>query len=97
MDSSRVQGRGLISSALPFLLLDFTGDSNHSVFVWHTKSGIVVLTVYVDDILLTGSDPCFKYRPIRPRYRPISPFLPAADMIWGNRSPYRLQQKTADI
>jgi len=33
----------------------------------------------------------------RPRYRPISLFLSAADTIWGNRSPYRLQQKTADI
>ena len=32
--------------------------------------------------------PCFKYRP---RYRPISHFLPAADVIWGNRLPYRLQ------
>ena len=40
---------------------------------------------------------CFKYRQSRPRYRPISPFLPAADTIWENRSPYRLQRKTTDI
>ena len=39
-------------------------------------------------------NPCFKYRP---RYRPISPFLPVTDTIWENRLPYRLQQKTADI
>ena len=30
--------------------------SNHSVFVRRTKSGIIVLAVYVDDIFLTGSD-----------------------------------------
>jgi len=30
--------------------------SDHSVFVRLTKSGIVVLIVYIDDILLTGSD-----------------------------------------
>ena len=30
--------------------------SDHYVFVRRTKSGIVVLTVYVDNILLTGSD-----------------------------------------
>jgi len=41
--------------------------------------------------------PCFKYWPSQPRYRPISLFLPAADTIWEYRSPYRLQQKTADI
>ena len=31
--------------------------SDHSIFVQHTKSGIVVLVVFVDDILLTDSDP----------------------------------------
>ena len=30
--------------------------SDHSVFVRHANSDIVVLTVYVDDIVLTGSD-----------------------------------------
>ena len=30
--------------------------SDHSVFVRRTSSSIVVLVVYVDDILLTGSD-----------------------------------------
>ena len=29
---------------------------DHSVFVRRTRSDIVVLTVYVDNILLTGSD-----------------------------------------
>ena len=29
---------------------------DHSVFIRRTRSGIVVLTVYIDDILLTGSD-----------------------------------------
>ena len=41
--------------------------------------------------------PCFKYRPIRPRNRPISPLLPVGDTIWENCLSYRLQQKTADI
>ena len=31
--------------------------SDHSVFIRHTKSDLVILTVYVDDIQLTGSDP----------------------------------------
>jgi len=37
--------------------IDFhTCHSDYSVFVQHTKSGIVVLTIYVDDILLSDSD-----------------------------------------
>jgi len=55
MDSSRVQGRGLRSSVLLFLLLDFTNVLQITVFVCRTKSGIIVLAIYVD-ILLTGSD-----------------------------------------
>ena len=31
--------------------------SDHSAFVRRIKSGIIVLVVYVDNILLTGSDP----------------------------------------
>ena len=30
--------------------------SNHSIFIRKTSSGTVILAVYVDDILLTGSD-----------------------------------------
>jgi len=56
MNSSRVQRRGLKSSALPFLILVFTGVTKITVFVRCTKYGIVILAVYVDDILLTGSD-----------------------------------------
>ena len=56
MDSSRVQRRGLRSSVLPFLVLAFADVIQITVFVRHTGSGIVVLTIYVDDILLTGSD-----------------------------------------
>ena len=43
------------SSVLPFLVLAFTDVIQITVFVRHTRSGIVVLAVYVD-ILLTGSD-----------------------------------------
>ena len=66
--SSRVQGRCLRSSTLPSLALVFAdvtrialslfgAHSDHSVFIRRTKSGIVVLVVYVDDILLTDNDP----------------------------------------
>ena len=56
MDSSRVQRPDLRSSTLPFLVLAFADVIQITVFVRHTRSGIVVLVVYVDDILLTGSD-----------------------------------------
>jgi len=36
--------------------IGFTGVTQITVFIWHTKSGIIVLTVYIDDILLTNSD-----------------------------------------
>ena len=53
MNSSRVQGHGLRSSVLTCFR---RCHSDHSVFVRRTSSGIVVLTVYVDKILLSGSD-----------------------------------------
>ena len=52
MASSRVHGRGLRSSALPFWHWFSQVSLRHFVFVRHIKSGIVVLTVYVN-ILLT--------------------------------------------
>ena len=54
--SSRVEGRDLRISTLSSLALIFTGVSQITVFVRQTKSGIVVLAVYVDNILLTGGD-----------------------------------------
>jgi len=56
MISNRVHGHGLRSSALPSLALVFTGVTQITLSSSNTKSGIVVLTVYIDDILLTGSD-----------------------------------------
>ena len=43
-------------SALPSLVLFFTDVTQITLFVRRTKSGIIVLAVYVDDIFLTGSD-----------------------------------------
>jgi len=57
MVSSRVQGRGLRNSVLSSLALIFTDVTHITVFVRRTKSGIVVLVVYIDDILLTDNDP----------------------------------------
>ena len=56
MGSSRVQERGLRSSILPFLILSFVDVTQITIFVRRTRFGIVVLTVYVDKILLSGSD-----------------------------------------
>jgi len=55
MDSRGVQGREKF--ILTIYGIGFRrSHSDHSVFVRHTRSDIVVLVVYVDDILLTGSD-----------------------------------------
>ena len=56
MDSSRVHERGLRSLASPSLTLIFIVVTQITVFVRRTKYGLVMLAVYVDDILLTGSD-----------------------------------------
>ena len=32
------------------------GKSDHSVFYWNSNSGIILLVVYVDDIVITVSD-----------------------------------------
>ena len=52
IDSSRVHGRGLRSSALPSLTLAFILVTQFTLFLFGAQS----LAVYVDDILLTGSD-----------------------------------------
>jgi len=55
MASSRVHGRGLRSSTLLSLALVFTCVTQITLSLFDIKSGIVVLTVYVD-ILLIDSD-----------------------------------------
>ena len=54
--SNRVCEHGLRSLASPSLTFVFIVVTQTTVFVWHTKSGLVILTVYVDDILLIGSN-----------------------------------------
>ena len=56
MDSSRVHRRGLRRVAPPSLALIFIIVTKITVFVQRTNSGLVILAVYVDDILLTRSD-----------------------------------------
>jgi len=56
MAASRVHRCGLRSSVLPSLSLVFTSVTQITLSSSHTKSGIIVLTIYVNDILLTGSD-----------------------------------------
>ena len=56
MASSRLYEHGLRSLALPYLALVFTGVAQITLSSFGTQSGIVVLTVYANDILLSGSD-----------------------------------------
>ena len=57
IDSNRVQGHGLRSLSMIISGIGFARcHSDQSVFVRRTKSGSVILTVYLDDILLTRSD-----------------------------------------
>jgi len=55
MVSNKVQEHGLRSSAWSLLVLVCHCHSYLSVYVHCTKSGLMILAVYVD-ILLTGSD-----------------------------------------
>jgi len=56
MDSSKVHRRDLRSLASPSLVLVFIDATQIALFIRRTKFGLVILTMYVDDILLTGSD-----------------------------------------
>ena len=56
MVSNRVHGCGLRSSTLSSLALVFTDITQTTLSLVVARSLIVVLVVYVDDILLTGSD-----------------------------------------
>ena len=46
--------------------------------------GLGSSTVVINRPNCCSQDPCFKYQPSRPRYCPISPFLPAVDTILEN-------------
>ena len=48
--------RDLRSLSSLSLELIFITHSDHSVSIWRTKSGLIILVMYVDDIVLTGSD-----------------------------------------
>ena len=81
-----------------FLSLSPPCDFSHSGF--SRKNSYLRLFadwIFTFRIILANPLPCFKYRPSRLRYRPISPFLPVVDTIWGNHSTYHSQQKMIDI
>ena len=90
-----------IMSVLSFSLLSLSIDASPT----HLRCSYCPLLLFlcyspafeINVLWPTTYIPCFKYRPSQPRYRPISPFLPAADTIWENRSPYRLQQNKRPI
>jgi len=56
MDSSTVHGRGFRSLASPSLALVFIIVTQITLSLFRILSGLVILAVYVDDILLTESN-----------------------------------------
>ena len=48
--------RGLINSTKPLMNLACRSKSDHYVFYRTSNLGIIMLVVYVDDIVITGSD-----------------------------------------